>query len=542
MTVVTAMLMLILPVPLLLTGLVGSIGAACPPRVMKQWTRGAVWFALVASVVVAGTSVLRGSHQGAILATHRWLSASVDVNTVTVLMLLLVSMVGMIVIRYSATYLQGDPHETRFHRWLGLTLGSLLVLIVAGNLWEFLVFWVVTSVFVTKLLQFYRERPVAVRAARKYSLFQRIADVSLLAAIILLVHTLHTAQFSQLATALRITHGSWWLWLASGLLVLSAVLKSAQFPFHGWLIQVMEAPTPVSALLHAGIIYMGAFLLLRMVPLLSHALWSGEVLIIIGLVSITTASLMMMTRTNIKGSLAYSTSGQMGFMLLEYGMGLYGLVILHIMAHAVYKAHAFLSSGSVVEQFRTPVFPIPPEKPTLAKILLSLVIAVPIVIATAWAVNLPFMRQAPVIVMGIILTVASAHLLLQALNRQPLRLPGLLGLMVALSVGVSLAYFGLDVLMTRMTGSLWPIKPATGGIVDDGLLALTGVVVVGLLFLQQMLPRLKHHPWWQALYVHLYNDLYVDMIFTRIMRTMRLTRAPHPSPTTGDKRVRKATS
>jgi NAD(P)H-quinone oxidoreductase subunit 5 len=312
------------------------------------------------------------------------LGISPDINSFTILMLILVALVGLVVTRYASTYLDGDSREGRFHQWLSLTLGSFLLMMACGNMWTFLILWIASSLCLHQLLAFYRDRPGALLTARKKYLLDRIADVSLFSAIVLVTRTLHSSQFASIAPELSRMHGALpnTLQIASALLVISAVLKSAQFPFHGWLIQVMEAPTPVSALLHAGIIYTGAFLLLRMVPLMSRVIWTGDTVVVIGLCSVFSGSLMMMTATNIKGALAYSTYAQMGFMLMEWGLGLYSLAVLHIVSHAVYKAHAFLSSGSVVDHFRAPMLPTKRPDRIMGPIISSLAIAGLIVIGT----------------------------------------------------------------------------------------------------------------------------------------------------------------
>ena len=485
----------------------------------------AAGIALVGAVLAAGTYFMGMTDSKTYLsvplpAKLGLLGIRAEVNPLTVLMLLLVALVGMIVARYAATHLIGDPHEGRFHRWLSLTLGSFFMLISSGNLWEFLIFGVATSLFLHPLLAFYRERPVAVLAARKKYLLQRIADASLFAAFVLIARTLHTSQFAGIAPALAGIHGSLpvSLQIASGLLVLSAVLKSAQFPFHGWLVQVMEAPTPVSALLHAGIIYTGAFLLLRVAPLMSRVVWTGDALVLMGLVSVATAALMMMTATNIKGSLAYSTCAQMGFMLMECGLGLYSLVLLHIVSHSVYKAHAFLSSGSVVDHFRVPALPTLPRTATLWKTVGSLSIAAPLVIAIGVVFGVPLLQPPRWMVMEIILTVAVAHFLLQALNLGKRAGRGFLWTLIGLSALISTAYFGLNILFTTLWGTTLPATQGSAGVVHDGLWGLISLVFVGFLLVQQMLPWILRRPLGQAIYVHLYNDLYLDMIFTRLVR------------------------
>ncbi len=132
-------------------------------------------------------------------------------------------------------------------------------------------------------------------------------------------------------------------------LVLGVMTKSAQFPFHFWLPKTMETPTPVSALMHAGIINAGGFLVIRMGSFLNQLPWALNSLAIVGGVTAFFGSFVMLSQTNIKRSLAYSTISQMGFMMLQCGLGAFTIAIVHIVGHAFYKAHSFLSSGSVTD-------------------------------------------------------------------------------------------------------------------------------------------------------------------------------------------------
>jgi NAD(P)H-quinone oxidoreductase subunit 5 len=503
---------------------------------------GSAWFALVLTVLAIGSYVLGMTTSTRYMVVHLpaqlgVFAISTDVNWLTMLMLFLVALVGMIVARYAYTYLAGDVHEGRFHRWLSLTLGSFLAMVASGNLWSFLLFWVLASLSLHRLLVFYRERPVAVLAGRKEYLLHRIADVCLFVAFLLIARTLHTSEFAGIHPAAAGTHGSLpeALQVASGLLVLSATLKSAQFPFHGWLIQVMEAPTPVSALLHAGLIYTGAFLLLRMVPLISRIAWTGDALSLIGLVSIVAASLMMITATTIKGSLAYSTCGQVGFMLMECGVGLYSLALLHIVSHAVYKAHAFLSSGSVVDNFRAPTLPSVPRSVTTGKKTIgSLAFSALIVIGTGLFFGVPLFQRVPLLVMGTILTVAVSQLLSHMLTRGAAGGRRFVLTTIFLAVLVSVAYFGLDSLCTTLFDRIWPAPQEATGMVQDVLLVLIVVVFMGLLLVQQSIPRLLRRPFWQAIYVHLYNDLYIDLTVTQWVRRLQLGHIVEPSPARED--------
>ncbi len=517
-------LMFIVPWPLLAVGLVFGIGADRYPRFMRRMTKGAAWFALICAIAAATAYGLGMTHPETFfsfdLPDHM---GSFEINTsltpLSIIMLLLVAFVGMIVARYSSTYMNGDAGEGSFHRWLSLTLGSFFTLIVVGNMWAFLLSWITTSLFLHKLLAFYRERPVAVLAARKKYFFHRIADGSLLAATVLIARTLHTSQFDGLSPSLATLHGTLpeSLQIASGLIVLAAILKSAQFPFHGWLIQVMEAPTPVSALLHAGIIYTGAFLALRMSPILSLSGGACDAMALAGLFSIAATSLMMMTETNIKESLAYSTCAQMGFMLMECGLGLYSIAVMHIVAHSVYKAHAFLSSGSVVDHFRAPALPHASRKGSGWGAMLGFTVGVLVTFAIGNVFGIDFRHQPALLTLGVVLSVAVTQLILPTLTMRHAEAGTLFLWMGILSGVVCTAYFGLHRLFDMFLGQSLPASKFPDGPFQDGILGLIMAVFLGLFFIQNKLVGIQKKPFWQAAYVHLYNGLYVDLLFARMV-------------------------
>ncbi len=521
--IASSLLMLVAPWPLLLVGLLVGIRADHHAHWVKSLSDGANWFALLCSIAATAMYVAIIQHSQTFLSMHLpWQLGSFAirtlVNPLTLVMFLLVSFMGMIVSRYTATYMVGDAHEGRFHRWLSLTVGAFLVLIVTDNIWGFWISFIAASLFLHQLLIFYRERPLAVIAARKKYLFSRIADVSLFTAFLLIVRTTGKAEFSGIAQWMHAWHGNLpaSLQIATGLIVLCAILKSGTFPLHGWLIQVMEAPTQVSALLHAGLIYTGAFLLLRVSPMITHASWAWTVLIVAGLLSATVSSLMMMTETNIKESLAYSTSAQLGFMLMECGLGLYSIAVLHIVAHSVYKAHAFLSSGSVVDNFRGPIIQKLDTKQTLGRAELAILISGLVTFGVAMAFGIDLQKQPTLLTIGAIVAIAMGQLLLQAINRSGSGVGTLLSRVALLSIIVCSAYFGLHDLSTALLGTSIPSDTVQAAHIPIWLLALIVVAFLSLLHIQQLLPRLQKSPFWQAVYVNLYNGLYVDLVFSRM--------------------------
>ncbi|MDA8059724.1 MAG: NADH-quinone oxidoreductase subunit L [Leptospirillum sp.] len=525
--IITSALMLIAPWPLLGVGTLLGIRANNHKSLIKKASLASAIFALVTSLLAALSYTMTNHAPATFLSiglpgNMGNFSIDTSVTPLTIIMLVLVAFVGTIVSRYSFRYMDGDRNEGVFHRWLSLTLGSFFTLIAVGNIWAFLVSWVATSLFLHNLLTFYKERPIALMAAGKKYLFSRISDLTLLIAFILIVQTIHATEFSAIKIALLNLQGPLpgSLIAAGYLIVASAIFKSAQFPFHGWLIQVMEAPTPVSALLHAGIIYTGAFLLLRMSPLLSVVSGGRDLLIVFGALTILTTSLMMLTETNIKESLAYSTSAQMGFMLMECGMGLYSLAVIHILGHSVYKAHAFLSSGSVVDHFRTPSLKPEDTRPSGLEFIPGLLFGITMTLVIAKAFGMSFREQPALLTIGTILSVAVSQLMLPAMrSKHPGK--GILILWIAgISTLVLSGYFGLHQIFSQMLGKSLPSPRFPEDTLEVVLGFMVSATFLLIYILQARLASLGASPFWNAMYVHLYNGLYVDIVINRLVRRL----------------------
>ena len=267
-------------------------------------------------------------------------------------LLALVALLAVVIWRYSTVALAGEADKPRFMRALATTLAAVVFTLLANHLILFWLGWVAISISLQQLLLFYPERPRAQLAAHKKELSARLGEILLAAAFILLYLQFDSAdiqriteQLASLAAATPLLHS------AAVLLAVVALLKCAQLPLHGWLIQVVEAPTPVSALLHAGIINLGGILLLLFTPLMALSGVASTLLLIAALFSTVLAALIMTTRVSIKVRLAWSTVAQMGLMLVEIALGLYTLALLHLLAHSCYKAYAFLHSGNAVNHY-----------------------------------------------------------------------------------------------------------------------------------------------------------------------------------------------
>jgi NAD(P)H-quinone oxidoreductase subunit 5 len=271
----------------------------------------------------------------------------------------------------------------------------------------------------------------------------------------------------------------------------------------------------VSALLHAGIINAGGFLLLRFADVLALSGPALNLLLVVGGATALFGSVVMMTQTSVKVSLAYSTIAQMGFMMLQIGLGASSAALLHLVAHSLYKAHAFLSSGSVIDLQRAPGARAAGWRPHSARLL----IAIGLVLATTLAAGSVFgMRpgsQPGVFALGAIVMLGLTHLIGQAIDEPPNA--ALIGRVVLLATAVATAYFGLQWLAARLTAGVLPSTQALRGPFD---LAIVAIVVCGfaaITIVQGLLPGRIQTPSWQRWHVHVANGFYVNTIANRLV-------------------------
>lgn len=265
----------------------------------------------------------------------------------------LITFLGLVLVRFAARYLEGEPNQPFFVRWLLTALGAAAVVPATANLLVMALAWLATSVALRQLLTFHQERRVAREAAERKFLVTRVADVCFLLAIGLIFARFGTVDRTAVLRALETSsdHGLA-PQFAALLIAVAVVFRTAQAPFHGWLIRVVDAPTPVSALLHAGVVNLGGVVLMSVHPLITDSPAARTLLVASGAVTAVYAAWAGATRPSFKVGLAWSTSSQMGFMLMQCGLGLFEMAWLHLIAHSIYKAKAFLSAGSVVQ---TPV-------------------------------------------------------------------------------------------------------------------------------------------------------------------------------------------
>ncbi len=435
---------------------------------------------------------------------------SVRLDAVSAIMVVLVSFIGWIVLRYSATYMDGEGRQGAFTGWMSATLASVLLLVMSGNLIQLMASWIATSLLLHQLLLFYPERTTAQRAARKKAVVARISEAALALAVVLLIATYGTTDIASLLSSAE-PNG---LTIAAALLIsLAAIMASAQFPVHGWLTEVMEAPTPVSALLHAGVINAGGFLLIRFADVMLAAPGIMALLVMLGGFTALFGGLVMLTQPAVKTSLAWSTIAQMAFMIMQCGLALFPLAMLHIVAHSLYKAHAFLSAGEAVRNVAAIRRPGPVAVPSARNVLLAFATGILIygIVAMTFGVD---GKSVQAIALGVILIFGVAYLLAQGFADAA---PGALTRRTVVYAGVtSISYFVLQIIAVHLTKGALPAAPAPGPL--EWTLIILALISFGAVALaQSTFPLWASHPAAAGIRVHLSNGLYANAIFDRLL-------------------------
>ncbi|MBL9026178.1 MAG: NADH-quinone oxidoreductase subunit L [Myxococcales bacterium] len=437
------------------------------------------------------------------------LVAGADVARAT--MLLLVCGLGAIVVRYARTYLRDEPGRDRCLRWLLSTLSGVTTLVTTGSLLVLAVAWTATSLALHQLLTFYPDRPAALVAAHKKFLVSRLADACVgasLALIHLEVGSFEIGAVLAWIGARSVLPAS--MQAAAVLLVVAVALRSAQLPFHGWLMQVMEAPTPVSALLHAGVVNLGGFVLITLAPWIDAVEIARILLVAVGLVTVVVAALVTTTRVSVKVALAWSTCAQMGFLLVQCGLGLWSLALLHVLAHSLYKAHAFLRAGSAVDQWRTKSMAPIGAPPSLARMLAASVVGVGCAMSCVALLSLVLPQVASHGALDWLFAVLVGAAVVPLLVAPAAPGPRALAAVGLRAGGVVVLYSGWHVLASFSMPS-----PAAAPSDVGWILVVVGFSV--LVLVKSTLQLRPHGSFARTLHPWLFSGLYLDERFTRLV-------------------------
>lgn len=302
-------------------------------------------------------------------------SFELAIDRLAAVMMVLIAGIGLLLHVFSLRFMQQERGRARYQTLLAFQIATLLCIVSSANLAMLFLFWQLLGWVLALLAYNYAHRPTIQGAFRTFIML-RAGDITFLAGVVLAYHLYGTLELSHLfvrAAEDRTTFSL--LWPGSGLeisgatavtllIFVGAMSKSAQIPLHMWLPDSLYAPTTIHALLHAGIINSGGFLLARLAPLYGLSPTTLHAVFAVGLLTALLGASMMLTQNDIKKTLGYSTIGQMGYMIMECGLGAFALAIFHLIAHGLFKATIFLNCGNVIHLARRE--PRTPERPSAA--------------------------------------------------------------------------------------------------------------------------------------------------------------------------------
>lgn len=467
-----------------------------------------------------------------IIAPQPFSIPGITIDRLSASITLLVAGVGAVSYRFALRYLDGEPRQRQFLRWLAFTVAAAYVLMPATNLLLLFSVWLLTSFGLHQLLTFYRERSEAFPPARKKFLISRLGDVALLAAIGLIGLGWGTLDLNVFLS--RVTEAGVWPFtptVVALLIVTAALTKSAQFPFHSWLPETMEAPTPVSALMHAGIINAGGVLLLHFAPLLVTVPVALLLLAFVGTLTAMLGMVAMWAQTNIKRSLAWSTVSQMGFMMLQFGLAAFPAAILHLLGHGCYKAWSFLRTGDLPKHS-----PVPPGSPARSMMmgLFGTLLAIPALWLASMITGFAPFQSPGKLALTFIVALAIGQMWI-AIFRTPTYANSnmLSGTALALISTVIIATFavglyqGAEIFFTPVWGD---VLIATGPIAwAAAILPMVGFAFMVILYI--VLPTFSRTSMGRAFYVHALHGFYfgaiADLLVERIWNNFAVRRVEH---------------
>jgi NADH-quinone oxidoreductase subunit L len=459
---------------------------------------------------VASVALLSGTLGGAPAAT---LALADDwglllLDPLSSLMAVVVSGISLIVHLFARRYMAEEAGYARFFMLLDLMTAALLLMVSAGDLITLLIAWHLVGVLLYFLLGQDVRSPTAYRYAFWTLLTYRIGDLPLVLAAGLLFHAYGTWSLPEIFAAMGAGPQGQVLGMplpevVGGLIALAAFARSAQFLLHSWLPYTMGGPTPVSALMHAGIVNAGGFLINRFAPVFVH---TGEVLhwvFLMGLVTAVIGSVLMLAQHDIKKALGYSTMGQMGFMIMECGVGAFSLAIYHLIAHGVFKGTLFLGAGGVIGQARrddgvpkdelyTFVVarrPARQRRPWLLMAVVTLAVPGVILFMTHYLVEQAFFHRQGAVVLLFFGWITGAQLIFATYRMRTENLARLFTLILVsftvVVVGYTLISHAFDLFLYPDPALREGIRAAAGidAVWFDTLVGLvTGVIVLGWLF------------------------------------------------------------
>ncbi|MGA8364899.1 MAG: NADH-quinone oxidoreductase subunit L, partial [Solirubrobacteraceae bacterium] len=348
----------------LLFPLLGSIAIGLSFKAIPSRAAGLIGTAAIALAFLCGIaaliSLLGESPDARHHASSLWEYASVAglqiklgiyVDPLSVFMVLIVTGVSTLIHLYSFGYMQSDEGYHRFFSYLNFFVFSMLLLVLAGNFVLLIVGWAFVGFASYALISFWYRRETATRAGMKAFVINVVGDIGLVLAALLIFREVGSFEYGTVfAQAPHVFHTNQWSVTAICLLLLvGAFAKSAQLPFHTWLPDAMEGPTPVSSLIHAAtMVTAGVYLIARTHALFVLAPTAADISAFVGLATLLVAGTIALVMTDLKRAIAYSTMSQIGYMIMGVSIGAYSAGMFHLMTHAFFKALLFMAAGSVI--------------------------------------------------------------------------------------------------------------------------------------------------------------------------------------------------
>lgn len=477
------------------------------------------------------------------------------IDRLSAVMMVLITGVTALIYRYSMGYMYQDRGYRRYLGMLGITTSVLLCMVSSANLMMLFIFWQILPWLLFLLAHNHAHGPTLSGASNTFTLL-RLSDVVFLAGIVLAYSLYGTFEFQTLFTRAAEIPVTLSLWPALGwemdgvtavtLLIFGGAMgKSAQFPIHTWLPRSLYAPTPVHALLHAGIINAGGFLLNRLAPLYGLSPATLHVVFIIGMLTAILGATMMLTQNDIKKTLGFSTIGQMGYMIMECGLGAFSLAVFHLVAHGLFKGTVFLNCGNVIHKARQePAFPHAGhevEESSFSNLTWStgfvttLLLPLVILLVTHGILRIPLLESQGTVIFLFFIWVTSSQAIL-SLTR--IRAVASWKVSAAMLFTLVLVVFTYLFAVESFTHFLYPNKEEVasyfraaalpGRLFDSLVVGTTLLVVLSWFYLYAHAHgrTVKVPGWFESflarLYVLFMNRLYLDQLYARFGRVVTL--------------------
>lgn len=414
-------------------------------------------------------------------------------DPLAVVLIALVGSLGLVVARFAQHYLAGDLAYRAFYRRLAAMVVAVVTLVSANHLAVLCAGWLGANLLLVSLMQ-HKPGWAAAAASARLARGQLLAGSAAIGLACLILYEINgTAQIAQILAGAQASPGNA---VACFLLLLGAMSQSAIWPLHRWLLSSLNAPTPVSAIMHAGLVNGGGFLLIRFAPLLLQTPWLLEIAFALGILTALLGTGWKLMQHDVKRMLACSTMGQMGFMLAQCGMGLFPAALAHLCWHGMFKAYLFLSSGSAAQEARTA-----PQAPRgLVPVVGMLLSAMAAGGVFAWISGIDWRAGDTTLILIALAAIAGAQISRVALAGQSwLRLPPA----CAVAAATGALYAGSVTLIERAVLPMQLMQPQPLDTLYVGGLAALTLAWLGLPMLARLAARSPQR--WAWLYVRALN-------------------------------------